>query len=43
MLMEYLKPNPGGTNAAASALVPVTFTPATPSAAPVSRAIYKTE
>ena len=43
MLIEYFRPQAGATNAPVSAIVPVQFMPATPAAAPESRAIYKTE
>jgi hypothetical protein len=41
MLIEYFRPQPGATNAPVSAIVPVQFMPATPAAAPSSRAMYK--
>jgi hypothetical protein len=44
MLVEYFKPMSGTTNGSGAAvIVPVTFTPATPTAQPSSKAIYKTQ
>ncbi|HLP76618.1 MAG TPA: hypothetical protein VK327_06810 [Candidatus Paceibacterota bacterium] len=44
MLIDYFKPMAGATNGAGvSVLLPVNFTPPTPSAAPSSQAIYKTQ